>query len=56
MALSEKKNIETTIVASKFDDNVQSQVKNCTGIWSEYGYFKQQSCDFHMYKNNFLEN
>ena len=55
MALPEK-NIETTIVASKFDDNGQSQVKNCTRIWPEYEHFKQQLCDFHMDKNNFPEN
>ena len=55
-ALTKKKNIETTIVASKFDDNGQSQVTNCTRIWPEYGYFKQQPCDFHMDKDNFPEN
>ena len=34
-----EKNIEATIVASRFDDNGQRQVTNCTDIWPEYGYF-----------------
>ena len=51
-----KNNIETTIVASRFDGNGQRQVRNWTRIWPKYGYFKQQSCDFHIDKNNFPEN
>ena len=51
-----KKIIETTVVASGHDGNGQIQVANCTRIWPEYGYFKQQPCDFHMDKDNFQEN
>ena len=53
---SPEKSIETTIVASRFDDNGQSQVTNCTSIWSEHQSFKQQPCDFHMDRDNFPEN
>ena len=47
------KNIETTIVATKFENE---NGKNITCVWREYGYFKQQSCDFGMEKENFPEN
>ena len=48
--------METTIVASRFDDNGQSQVTKCTRIWPEYGYFQKQPCDLHMDKDKFPEN
>ena len=47
------KNIETIIVATKFENG---NGKNTTCAWPEYGYFKQQPCDFGMEKENFPEN
>ena len=46
--LSEK-NIETTIIASKFD-NENSQVSSSTLVWPQYDYFNQQLTDFNMKK------
>ena len=46
------RNIETTITASNFENG---NGKNTSNILSEYGYFKQQSCDFGMDKENFPE-
>ena len=51
-----RKNIETTIVVSRFDDNGQSQVTNCRCMWPDYGYFKQQPCNLQMDKANFPKN
>ena len=45
--------IETTIVATKFENG---NGKNTICVWPEYGYFKQQPCDFGMEKENFPEN
>lgn len=47
------KNIETTIVATKFGNR---NGKNTTSVWPEYGYFKQQPCDFGIEKKDFPEN
>ena len=47
------KNIETTIVATKFENG---NGKNTTCVWPEYGYFKQQPYGFGMEKENFPEN
>ena len=46
------RNIETTITASNFENG---NGKNTSNILSEYGYFKQQPCDFGMDKENFPE-
>lgn len=43
IALPEK-NIETTIVASRVNDN--GQVTYCTRIWPEYGYFSNSPVIF----------
>ena len=48
-----KQNIETTIVATRFENGNR---KNTTCAWPDHGYFKQQPCDFHMIKENYLEN
>ena len=48
-----EKNIETTIVATKFENG---NGKNTTCMWPEYGYFKQQPCDFGVEKEDFPEN
>ena len=47
------KNIETTIVATKFENR---NGKSTTRVLPEYGYFKQQSCDFGIEKKKFPEN
>ena len=39
-----ERNIETTIVATKFEIG---HLKN-TCVWPEYGHFKQHFCDFHL--------
>ena len=44
--------IETTLVGTKFENGNK---KNATNIWSEHGYFKQQTCDFGLDKENFPE-
>ena len=43
--------IETTLSAEK-----NSFKRNTTDIWKEFGYFKQQSCDFGVDKENLPEN
>ena len=52
IALPEQ-NMETTIVATRF---ANGNGKNTTCVWPEYGNFKQQPCDFHVIKENCLEN
>ena len=47
------KNIETTIVATKFENG---NGKNTTCVWPEYGHFRQQPCGFRMEKEDFQEN
>ena len=54
IALPEKV-IETTIIASEFDDE-SGQASTYTRIWQQYGYLKQQSTDFNMKKRNYPEN
>ena len=43
--------VETTITAEK-----SSFERNIVDVWPEYGYFKQQPCDFSIEKENFPEN
>lgn len=50
-----EKNIETTIVASEFDDE-NGQVFSTSRIWPEVGYFNNQLTDFNMKKVNYPEN
>ena len=52
IALPEQ-NIKTTIVATISENG---SGKNTTCVWSEYGYFKPQLCDFHLDKENYPEN
>ena len=52
IALHEK-NIDTTIVATKFENGVG---KNSCAVWPDNSYFKQQPCDFHLDKENIPEN
>ena len=44
-----EKNIETTIIASKLD-NENGQVSSSTRIWPQYSYFNQQPISFNMKK------
>ena len=50
-----EKDIETTIVASEFDDE-NGQVFSTSRIWPEVGYFNNQLTDFNMKKVNYPEN
>ena len=50
-----EKNIETTIVASEFDDE-NGQVFSTSRIWPEVGYFNNQLTDFNMKKVNYPDN
>ena len=50
-----EKNIETTIVASEFDDE-NGQIFSTSRIWPEVGYFNNQLTDFNMKKVNYPEN
>ena len=50
-----EKNIETTIVASEFDDE-NGQVFSTSRIWPEIGYFNNQLTNFNMKKVNYPEN
>lgn len=50
-----EQNVETPIVASKFDDENDS-VSASTQIWSQYGYLNQQSTDFNTKKVNYPQN
>ena len=50
-----EKNIETTIVASEFDDE-NGQVFSTSRIWPEVGYFNNQLTDVNMKKVNYPEN
>ena len=43
--------VETTITGEK-----SSFKRNTVDVWSDYGYFKQQPCDFGIDQENFLEN
>ena len=43
--------IETTITAEK-----TSLKRNVVDVWTDFGYSKQQSCDFGSSKGNMLEN
>ena len=43
--------VETTITAKK-----TSFKRNTVDVWSDYGYLKQQACDFGIDKENFPEN
>ena len=43
--------VETVITAEK-----ASFKKNTVDVWPDYGYFKQQPCDFGIEKENFPEN
>ena len=48
-----EQNVKTTIVATKTEGIGK---KNSSVMWAEYGYFKQQACDFHLNKKNIPEN
>ena len=48
-----EQNIPTTIVATRSENG---NGKNTTCVWPEFGYFKQQPCDFGMEKENYPEN
>ena len=52
IALPEQ-NIQTNIVATRFENG---NGKNTTCVWPEFGYFKQQPCDFGMEKEHHPEN
>ena len=43
--------VETTLTAEK-----TSFKRNTTDFWKEFGYFKQQPCDYGLDKENLLEN
>ena len=51
IALPEQ-NIQTNIVARRFENG---NGKNNTCVWPEFGYFKQQPCDFGMEKEDHPE-
>ena len=44
--------IETTITAEKYPGGFKN---NSTNLWPNYGYFKQQACDFSVEKANMPE-
>ena len=48
-----EQNIETTVLATKIENGTG---RNRTCIWPEHGYFKQQTCNFHLDKENYPEN
>ena len=48
-----EQNIQTSIVATKVTDGSKNKDDP---IWSEFGYFGQQACDFHLDKENLPEN
>ena len=50
-----KKNVETSIVATKLDDK-NVQVSTFTRVWPIYSYFNQQPSDFNLKKNSYPEN
>ena len=44
--------VESTLTVEKFT----SFKPNTTDVWKNYGYFKQQACDFSIEKANLPEN